>query len=105
MVIAVMPPLSQSWRSVDLSVTQSVTTLGTVAIGLDFQGPQGGDEEAPSFKEGGTEAEGGVVDKGQQGGVDAHINKGGESVEGEEEGKGRLDKPVAWREGKCGQWN
>ena len=35
-------------------------------IGFDFQGPQGGDEEAPSFEEGGTEEEGGVVDKGQQ---------------------------------------
>ena len=101
MVIAVsmMQPLSQTWGvAVSLSLHMGMTIV-------DFQGPQGGDEEAPSFKEGGTEAEGGVVDKGQQGGVDAHINKGGESVEGEEEGKGRLDKPVAWREGKCGQWN
>ena len=90
MVIAVMPPLSQRLRAVDLSVSQSVT----VAIGLDFQGPQGGDEEAPSLEEGAAEGEGGVVDKGQQGGVDAHINKGEEGVKGEEEGKGRLEKSV-----------
>ena len=77
-----------------MSVTQSVTTLGTVAIGLDFQGPQGGDEEAPSLEEGAAEGEGGVVDQGQQGGVDAHINKGGEGVKGKKEGEGRLDKSV-----------
>ena len=96
MVIAVMPPFSQSWRP---AVSQSVSFVTMTIVGmmgLDFQGPQGGDEEAPSFEEGATEAEGGVVDKGQQGGVDAHIDKGGEGVKGEEEGKGRLDKSVGW---------
>ena len=63
---------------------------------FDFQGPQGGDEEASSLKEAERKR---VVDKSCQGGgvvkergVHAVVNQGEEGGEGEEEGESRIDK-------------